>query len=632
VNRASTLSLTAGLCFALQASLSLVPSLRAQSVDGTESIFRNTDPSVGYVGSKSCATAGCHETISRDYVPTPHGQSMAPANSPADLARAAKPVTVFNAKNNHYYVVYQSHGNLYQNAYELDENGHRIYSIAHRIDFVAGGELTGYSYLFQIGPWMFQAPLSFYAHTKSWELSPGYVADDVGFTRVMTTGCLLCHNGQPEPANNHDGMYKDPAFRFGEPGISCETCHGPGALHVKEMEGKKGRVLAPNEVDTSIVNPAKLSPRLGGDLCQECHQAGDAVVVYPGKTVMDYRPGLPLTDTMAIVKRPIRAEQRAEANRLELNPPVRGSLEEPLWWKSSTLELSKCYTASHGKLTCSTCHSIHHAAAPGEEKAAYRAACLTCHKETTCTLKPDAPARMAVKDDCIECHMEKRPVAGIAHSNDTKHRIVRYPGQPLPEVAFEEPTPDLPGLLWLNRPEGEPNARIPELAQLEAYFTAARKDPSLWPYWFRKLEELSKKEPNNPAVLNSLGAVELAQKKDNVKAADYFGRALREGSEEASTFLNFATALQNGGRMGEAEAVLERGVAAYPYSGQLTSRLAQQFFADGQTLRARDLIHEYRKHFPEDDFVRDLQRQMDARASASGSVETDRGNPVTLPK
>ena len=59
------------------------------------------------------------------------------------------------------------------------------------------------------------------------------------------------------------------------------------------------------------------------------------------------------------------------------------------------------------------------------KKAAYRAACLTCHKESSCTLKPDAPARVAVKDDCIECHMEKRPVAGIAHSNDTKHRIVR---------------------------------------------------------------------------------------------------------------------------------------------------------------------------------------------------------------
>ena len=341
-----------GLC------LALLTALVSASSGGSHNIFRNVDPSVAYVGSKSCGASGCHEEINRSYFPTPHGQSMAPANSPAELARAPKPITVFNQKNNRYYVVYQDGGNLYQSAYELDKNGRKILSIAHKIDYVTGGESVGYTYLFRVGPWIFQAPLSFYAHTKTWELSPGYVADDPGFNRVMTTGCLLCHNGQPDPEPKRDGMYKEPPFRFGELGISCETCHGPGALHVKEMQTKKGRVLGPSEVDTSIVNPAKLSPRLADDLCRECHQAGDAVVVYPGKTVMDYRPGTPLTETMAIVKRPIKEEQRAEANRLEVNPPVRGSLEQPLWWKNSTLELSRCYQASHGRLTCGTCHSI----------------------------------------------------------------------------------------------------------------------------------------------------------------------------------------------------------------------------------------------------------------------------------
>jgi hypothetical protein len=443
---------------------------------------------------------------------------------------------------------------------------------------------------------------------------------------------LLCHNGQPDPEPKRDGMYKEPPFRFGELGISCETCHGPGALHVKEMQTKKGRVLGPSEVDTSIVDPAKLSPRLADDLCRECHQAGDAVVVYPGKTVMDYRPGTPLTETMAIVKRPIKEEQRAEANRLEVNPPVRGSLEQPLWWKNSTLELSRCYQASHGRLTCGTCHSIHHAPKPEDEKAAYRAACLTCHKVSSCTLKPDDSKRVAAKDDCIACHMEKRPVAGIAHSNDTKHRIVRYPGQPLPEVAFEQPKPDLPGLLWLNRPAGEAGARIPDLAQLEAYFTAARKDPSLWPFWVRKLEELSKSLPDDPTVLNSLGAVALAQQKDNAKAADDFARALKQGSKEPTTFLNLATALENLGRAQDAEAVLERGVAAYPYSGPLVARLAQRYFIDGQTSRARNLVQQYRALFPEDVLLRGVQRQMDAAGSAGDSAAPSRENPVAPPR
>jgi hypothetical protein len=617
-----------GLCLA---SLMAPKGLRAQGSAG-DSIFRNVDLSVAYVGSKSCGVSGCHEDINRSYATTPHAQSMAPANSPTELGRVAMPVTVFNQKNNRSYTVYQDGANLYQSVYELDKNGHKIYSIAHKIDYATGGERTGYTYLFRVGAWIFQAPLSYYVPSKSWELSPGYVADDPGFTRVMTTGCLVCHNGQPDPEPKRDGMYKEPPFRFAELGISCESCHGPGALHVKEMQSKRGRVLGPREVDTSIVNPAKLSPRLADDLCRECHQAGDAEVLYPGKSYMDYRPGAPLSETLAIVKRPLKDEQRAEANRLETNPPVRGSLEQPLWWKNSTLELSKCYQASHGRLTCSTCHSTHQVPAAGDEKAAYRAACLTCHKESSCTLKPDDKSRVAAGDYCIECHMEKRPVAGIAHSNDTKHRIVRYPGQPLPEVAFEQPKPDLPGLLWTNRPAGSAGERIPDMAQLEAYFTVARKDPTLWPYWLRKLDELSKTSPDDPQVLNYLGAVALSEKKDNAKAADDFSRALNLGSEEPTTFLNLATALQNMGRAQDAEAVLERGVAAYPYSGPLVERLAQQYSIGGKSWRALNIVERYLSVFPEDPALRAVQKRLDAGGNSGDPAAPNRNAPVTLPK
>jgi hypothetical protein len=483
---------------------------------------------------------------------------------PSDLARATKPTTVFNPRNNRYYTVYQQNGELYQSVYVLDKKGRRTYDVAHKLDYVVGGEIVGYSYLFQLGPWMLQAPLSYYARSKTWELSPGYVEDDLGFTRVATTGCLMCHNGQPDPVPLRDGSYKQPPFHFGEASIGCETCHGPGALHVKEMQTKKGAALRAGEIDTSIVNPAHLSARLSDDICKECHQQGVTQVLAPGKTVIDYRPGQPLGDTIAKLTLPLKPEQRQAADQTEARAPVRGSLEPSIEWKNSALELSKCYQASHGQITCGTCHSIHHEPKPGEEKAAYRAACLTCHTVKSCTLKPDDVHRVAAADYCIACHMEKRPVAGVAHSMDTKHRIVRYPGQPLPAIAFEQPSADLPGLIWVNRPEtepGEPAARVPEVSQLEAYYTAARKDPSLWPLWFRKLGELSKTQPDDATVLNSLGAVALAERKDNAAAAGFFARAMKAGSEDPSTFLNLATSLSNLGEHPQAQAVLERGVA-----------------------------------------------------------------------
>ena len=169
------------------------------------SIFRNTDPAVAYTGSASCVVAGCHEAIGQTYWKNPHGQSMAPANRPQELARVPHAFTVSNPKNHRTYTVYQQGGELYQSVTELDKHGHRLYSQAHKLDYVSGGERTGYSYLYRVGGWMFQAPLSFYAPSKTWELSPGYPADDPGFTRVMTTGCLVCHNGQPDPVRGRDG-------------------------------------------------------------------------------------------------------------------------------------------------------------------------------------------------------------------------------------------------------------------------------------------------------------------------------------------------------------------------------------------------------------------------------------------
>jgi Tetratricopeptide repeat len=224
--------------------------------------------------------------------------------------------------------------------------------------------------------------------------------------------------------------------------------------------------------------------------------------------------------------------------------------------------------------------------------------------------------------------MEKRPVAGISHSNDTKHRIVRFAGQPLPDVAFERPQPDLPGLVWLNRPSSGAADLLPDVTELEAYWTVARKDPALAPYALQKLEELAKSAPNDSVVLTCLGAVALSDKKDNAKAADYFSRALKLGSEDPTTYLNLATALENLGRHQEAESVLERGVAAYPYWAPLVARLAQQYLNDGQTWRASVVVHQYRKLFPEDPLVRDA---LQPSANPAGLQPTPARLPATAP-
>ena len=77
--------------------------------------------------------------------------------------------------------------------------------------------------------------------------------------------------------------------------------------------------------------------------------------------------------------------------------------------------------------------------------------------------------------------------------------------------------------------------------------------------------------------------------------------------------------------------MLERGVAAYPYSGPLVARLALQYAADGQRWRAQSLIQEYRKIFPENPEVRQALQQIDALSSA-GETMRDRDASVAPPR
>jgi len=91
----------------------------------------------------------------------------------------------------------------------------------------------------------------------------------------------------------------------------------------------------------SIVNPARLSPRLAEQICINCHQGGDARVLQPGKEYADFRPGTWLSDTLAILK---MVSQRSDEDLLEHH---------------SAMQASKCFSGSEGKLSCFTCYDPH---------------------------------------------------------------------------------------------------------------------------------------------------------------------------------------------------------------------------------------------------------------------------------
>jgi hypothetical protein len=581
----------------------------AWAQSGGSITYRNLSPGVGYVRSTSCAGSACHEDLCRNYARTPMGRSMAPAHAPSELAKVPKRITIFKPKLNRYFEVFRQGSDIYQSEYQLDDSGRTVFKSTHRLDYVVGAGLTGYTYLFRRDRWFFEAPLSYYSETHQWDLSPGYEGKDIGFSRPVNVACLACHNGQPEPVPRRDGMYQEPPFRMGEEAIGCECCHGPGELHLREMMQRARRNSS--QVDTSIVNPARLSPSLADDVCMNCHQGAEARILQPGKSYLDFRPGTHLYETLAMFKRPASEEQRAEADRLETLPPVRGSMETPLWWKNSSLQISKCYQASHGRLTCITCHSIHHPPTPENRVAYFRAKCLTCHADGDCKLPLDQRMRQQPANDCVGCHMEKRAVAGIAHSSDTKHRIVRRAGQPLPDIVFKQPTPDMPGLLCLDKPAENSQDPVPPLTRLIAYMEVMKRDPSLHDYYLEVLGQLSQSAPDDPAVLVCLGMKALLEEKDYPRAAEYLSRAIEHGGEEPTTYLYLGQALSRSGHDSEALQAFERGVQAYPYDPPLRAGVAMEYLRLHEKQRALEVMRQHLELFPEDALMREMMKKVE---------------------
>ena len=540
--------------------------------------FLNTRKGVAYAGSKACA--GCHPAIAANYQKTAMGRSMAPASSSAEFANLRVPITIRNENLNRYFSIYRDGDAIVQSEYETNLLGGEVFRATEKLEYSIGSGANGTTYLVRRGDSLVEAPLSYYSRVGSWDLSPGYEKDDAGFSRPIPAGCLSCHSGRAQPVPNRPGEYRNPPFQ--ELAIGCENCHGPGQIHVRE----RSRKLAPSGIaDHSIVNPAKLSLWLADNICMNCHQGTATRVLQPGKSYADFRPGMPLDETVAIFEPPMRP----------------GATVSPLLEHYSMMTLSKCYRASNEGMSCLTCHDPH--AQPGAERAIYfRGKCLRCHTEASCKLPAGAK-----RDDCAGCHMPKQDVTQIAHSVLTNHRIVSRIDQELPKEAFQRTTADLPDLVHLNAVPGQKD-KIPPLTLLRAYSELAPSQPVYQRRYVEILEQVAKTNPNESVVLSAVGWLEAGKNSPESASAamDYLARAIESGSLLAIDFEKRAELLNRAGRPAEAIAVLKKGIGVDPYYQRSYKALALLFVSQKLYQEAMQVMRQELEIFPQDSFMRTL--------------------------
>jgi predicted CXXCH cytochrome family protein len=518
-----------------------------------------------YVGSKACFA--CHSAIFRSFQKTAMGHSMTPA---ADWLNRLPPQATVSQP-----------GTSLSFSLARDEKGWRqtesdpgVFSVDHELAYAVGTNTNGLTFLVRRGRYLFQAPLSFYSKTGAWGLSPGYEHVSLGFSRMVPEECINCHAGRPSPVKDVPGAYSDPPFE--ELAIGCENCHGPGQQHVRSLGKQK----------VSIVNPAKLPSRLADNICLNCHQGGDARVVQPGKSFLDFRPGQWSFDTAVILKK----------------EPDPAKPQSDLLEHVYAMEASRCFRASQGKLGCLSCHDPHQEPPKEQVASYYRAKCLTCHTDQSCRLPVASRKATTPADSCVGCHMPRRDVLQISHSELTNHRIPARPDEPAPAIKTDEQA----GVIVVN-PPGAATPRLSQVVLLQAYQQMSRSDATYRTRYVNLLDELAKTQSQDPYVQAALGDRAFSENR-NDEAIAYLQAARSLNSP--AVYVELGQALTKAGKAEEAIPVLKKAIELNPYDAVGQKTLILQYINQRSYAEAKLLMEQYVNAFPEDSFMRSMLQRV----------------------
>jgi hypothetical protein len=365
----------------------------------------------GYAGDAVCLD--CHKEQALSYLHTSHHLTSRLANKDSVLGSFTPGSNVLmivdpartTTQPGLYFKMEAKNGGYYEAA--VTGWGKDLLSQTERIDIVTGSGVRGATYLYWSGDRLYELPVSYWTNGHQWINSPGYENGTAKFSRPINPGCLECHATyiralSADPLTNR---YDRSSFI---PGISCETCHGPGAEHVARQ--KVGTATAQGQ---AILNPAKFSRDRQVDLCALCHNGIQREALTPA---FSYVPGDPLSNYF----KPLQTDPVE-------HPDVHGN-------QVGLLQRSRCYLSSQN-MTCSTCHDVH---APEHTAASYSEKCLTCHRWESCGVAETLGHRIA--SNCIDCHMPVEPTNVIVSDTAGKqvrakmrnHWIKIYPGTRMP--------------------------------------------------------------------------------------------------------------------------------------------------------------------------------------------------------
>jgi len=328
-----------------------------------------------FAGSETCAR--CHKEIYEQHLQSFHHLTSALANQ--QTLKGDFDSTNKYFINDHLLIqAEKKQDSFYQTAYSYNEK-----KLSRPFNIVIGSGKRGQTSIYWFQNYLFQLPLTYFAETNEWAMSPGY-SRKADFNRSITSRCLECHSTYFQETTNKDSKADEFSKMNFIVGIECEKCHGSAIEHVAFHEKNPGE-----KIGHAILNAAKFSRVQSLDLCRLCH--GGALT--KSRPSFTFQAGEKLFDFF-------KQDTTKAIGEIDVHGNQYGMLAS-----------SKCFKNS--EMTCLSCHDAHKNESTLITQLNVK--CEACHKNSshnTCKLMPTVNQGF-LKVNCINCHMPEEASKAI---------------------------------------------------------------------------------------------------------------------------------------------------------------------------------------------------------------------------
>ena len=388
--------------------LSIGWSVRAQAgtPPATNAAVKIAAP--GFAGSRSCRE--CHEKFYQLWSTSFHGLAMQPYTAELARTKLTEQKTEIVAGK---YRFLADIGKAV--VLERARKGEKSYPIVQ----VMGGKNVYYFLTSLERGWLQVLPVAYDVRRREWFDTTASAMRHFGDRRVealywkerpltFNTSCFGCHVSQL--SKNYDLKSDSYHTTWAEPGINCETCHGPSGEHVRLFRELPANQPAPDDIKLIVLT--KLTTEQRNATCAPCHAKMSPVT-------MNFAPGDRYFDHFDLVG----------FENADFYPDGRDLGEN---YTYTQWRVSPC--AKSGQLDCIHCHT-----SSGryrfKDPAKANDACLPCHAARVA----DAPAHTHHKagtdgNECISCHM---PMTEFARMRRSDHSM--RPPTPAATLLYNSP-------------------------------------------------------------------------------------------------------------------------------------------------------------------------------------------------